>query len=573
MNTPDPKRRAHAGVSGRSLGCARSSIAVSFAALTSLATGCGDPATPITGTVDASITHYDYRIDLATGVASVVVTATVITQGDCWSVPFRAQNLTNATWNGAPAGGGLNGGMLQLCGDGVEAGATLQVAATMKIASATLSDSQVGFSTKVDREGHPFTYLVSWVNGCDQFGPCDSRPDKFATYKFTVAHTADVKVRCAGIVTETSPIETICDFNYPGGPTYSTFGIVATNGWTVTQRGMWGPLNVTLYDRPSTKIDSKIDSAYQSEYINWMISQFGPFPYGNELRILTGPTYWSGFEHPGNIVLADYVATQLRPAYADNTQHILDHEIAHQWAGDQTTLKDTYDFVWKESMAEYITYVFEDKKSAAIAAVTAGAWKSFSSGAKFFPVPGEKPKLFDYYGDVYGPGPMIMFRQIETLSSRAKVLAALATLLGKPRAISVDDVIAALQASTGLDLTAYTAAWIKGSGKPQWPLYSAVFTPGPAAGQPGSLAVTLTNVAESKGQLCAFHIELKGANPGNSVKVLVDTFRNGASQTLNVTTPAFVVTSTVVDPDSECLVFTAATVAPVQRHNPWLAGP
>ena len=39
-----------------------------------------------------------------------------------------------------------------------------------------------------------------------------------------------------------------------------------------------------------------------------MQSQFGPWPYGSELRVLTAPTYWDGFEHPGNIVLADGLA-------------------------------------------------------------------------------------------------------------------------------------------------------------------------------------------------------------------------------------------------------------------------
>jgi len=63
---------------------------------------------------------------------------------------------------------------------------------------------------------------------------------------------------------------------------------------------------------------------------------------------------------------------------------------------------------------------------------------------------------------------MILFRQIEVLSSRAQVLAAIATLLGEPRAISVDDVVAALETSTGLDLDAYAAAWIHGTGAPVW---------------------------------------------------------------------------------------------------------
>ena len=81
--------------------------------------------------------------------------------------------------------------------------------------------------------------------------------------------------------------------------------------------------------------------------------------------------------------------------------------------------------------------------------------KAASAGANFFPVPGEKPALFDYYGDAYGPGPMVLFRQLEVLTSRDQVLAALKSVLGHQHALSVDDLVAALAQNTGLDLTAF----------------------------------------------------------------------------------------------------------------------
>ncbi|MCP4446571.1 MAG: hypothetical protein GY811_14675 [Myxococcales bacterium] len=37
--------------------------------------------------------------------------------------------------------------------------------------------------------------------------------------------------------------------------------------------------------------------------------------------------------------------------------HTTSNEIAHHWAGEQTTLLETHDFVWKEAMAEYLVFV------------------------------------------------------------------------------------------------------------------------------------------------------------------------------------------------------------------------
>jgi aminopeptidase N len=268
-------------------------------------------------------------------------------------------------------------------------------------------------------------------------------------------------------------------------------------------------------------------------------------------------------------MLDDSLARQVRPAYLHEALHVLQHEIAHQWAGDQTTIKDTYDFVWKESMAEYLAYVYEDRVEPQAANVTAGYWRKAANGAKYYPVPDDKPALFDYYGDVYGAGPMVLFRQLEVLTSREQVIAGLQTLLGQPRAISVDDVIAALATSTGLDLDAYAAAWIHGTGTPQWPGVQATFTLG--AAETSTLAVKVVAGTERR---CKFHVQLRGANAGEYQQVEVDTFRDGIDQTLTVPTPAFTVVATDIDPFAECLVFASAGLRGPGRGprvNPWLA--
>ena len=107
--------------------------------------------------------------------------------------------------------------------------------------------------------------------------------------------------------------------------------------------------------------------------------------------------------------------------------------------GDQTTLAGVYDFVWKEAVAEYLVYAHQDQHISATAAFKSlGAWKQFSAFSEYYLVPAEEPPLLDYYGDVYGPGPMILFRQLEAIFDRQTVLMALSSLLGSPRAISID---------------------------------------------------------------------------------------------------------------------------------------
>ena len=544
------------------------------ATLLCLLAACGGddaPTPPITGDATAHVQHYDYRLDLASRAAHATVTLALDTPGNCVALPFRAGSFTAATAlaDGAPATEAtLAGGSLKLCAaTGHPAGDTMTIEADQTVDLATLSTSQVGFSITKDSDGNAFTYLVSWVGGCDKFGPCDSRPDQFATYTFHVTHDPALMVRCSGAITETSPTETQCDFAHPGGPTYSTFGLAAypAVAWPITDKGMWGSVHVTVYDRPSTGTAAAINATYHGGFISWMESTFGPFPFGSELRVLTAPTYWSGFEHPGNIVLDDTLAHIRFPQYSNTVAHTLDHEMAHQWAGDQTTIADTYDFVWKESMAEYLAFVHEDMTDGAVALRTASVWKGLSAQSKYFPVPGEHPALFDYYGDVYGAGPMTLFRQLEVLSSRDQVIAALKSVLGAPRALSVAALLAALTTSTGLDLTQYAADWIKGTGAPKWPRIKTTYTAGT-----GGTSTLLVQQTSGKGG-CKFHVGLDGANPGEEQLVEVDTYHHAGAQTLTVPTPAFAVATVVLDPRHECLVFPDGALAARAPGRPWLS--
>ncbi len=523
---------------------------------------CGADDGGPTGDATVHGTDYDYTFDLDTRLAHSVVTVAFDTPGNCVTLPSRsvAPDPKSLRYDGhAVSDGALDGMTVRACGGGHQAGETATIALDSTVPLATLADTQAGYSVTDDSAHDPFTYMLSWVNGCDQFGPCDNRPDQFATYHFHVTHPETLMVRCVGTVTERSPAETDCEFPYAGGPTYSAFMLAAMprTAWPITDKGMWGSAHVTIYDRPTTTIAAKIDATYHAGFVAWMESTFGPYPYGDELRVLTAPTYFGGFEHPGNIVIADSLAGPLVGANA--LPHTLNHEMAHQWAGDQTTLASTNDFVWKEAMAEYLAFVYEDMTSPTASLATAKGWKADARTAAFFPVPDEKPALIEFWDDVYGPGPLVLFRQLEVLSSRAQVIAALQSVLGTPRALSVDELVAALAQSTGLDLTDYAAAWIHGSGAPVTPTIIATYSAG---------IVHVVQTAAVK-RRCKFHVALHGAAATEVQLVAVDTFHDGIDQMIATTTPAFAVTSTEIDPLAECLVTSAAvTEAPPRKIRP-----
>ncbi len=530
--------------------------------------GPGPDAAPPTGPARVRVDRYQYELSLEDRQSSSTLTLHLIEGGDCITLAQKNPNLIAAsvTLDGVPARVTTTPATLTACGAGWFAGTDVTLAARMTQGLSTLGASQVGYSVTNDGSGQPLWYLVSWVGGCDRFGPCDPTPSAFAHYSFTVHHRAGVRALCPGRITP-GELVTTCEFDYAGGPTYSTFGLIATPSWTVTELGTWGTVRTTLYDRPGSGIGPLIDADYHRGFLAWMVDHFGPYPYGDELRIAVGPTYWSGFEHPGNIVLDDGLDRPMSSPYLHPVSHVLTHELAHQWAGDQTTLVDTYDFVWKESMAEYLSFLYEAEVDPLAAAITNAYWKSSSRGARYFPVPSGRPALFDYYGDVYGPGPMVLFRQLEAMTSRPRVVAALKMLLGHERAISVADVQAALETTTGLDLDRYFDIWVRGAGAPTWATFT-VAVSGDAPNQ--SVVVTETSAVAHP---CDFDIGLQGAG-GETGRVRITRGVDPQPTTTVATGVPWAVTATVLDPDSECLAF-APTAAPVPLHpvgwSPWVS--
>lgn len=546
-----------------------------------LAGACGDEdapppdATPadarfIGGALGFTARHYDVAVDLATLHARVDVTLAITSAGNCLSIPFRPAAADEVLLGELPARDVVvaDGRLVACSGTGFPVGAEVVLAVSHELPRAVWADSQVGFSTWTDGAGRAFDYLVSWVGGCDRHGPCDSEPSRFATYRFTVDHAEGRQVFCPGTITRT-PTRTVCDFAHAGGPTYSTFALMAGDVWDEVPLGDWGGVSATLYDHAETGIAAAFDRGALSGMFSWLSSEFGPYAYGDELRFVTAPTYWAGFEHPGNIVLSDELATGAS-SYADGLTHVTMHELAHQWAGNHTTLAGTYDFVWKEAMAEYLTYVYEDEHlGTAVAAQTAAAWKAWALYSRFHLVPTGEPALLDYYGDVYGPGPMVLFRQLEARHGRAPVMTALRSLIGgaAPRALSVVEVEQALEDAIGVDLDGYFAGWVHGTGRPRWPR-ARVTLATVASGTEISVATsTLDDVARG----CAFSVRLVGATEFTDVP-----FDLGLDMQPLVTTVVpltFEVLEVELDPRAECLIYPATGGKPErgspERVEPW----
>lgn len=513
-------------------------------------------APAIKGAARVAVTHYDYGLDLESRGVTARLSLRVEAPGDCLSMGFRHEAADDVQIDGVAARDvSVANGTLLACdatSRGWAVGRTITLSLRSTEVATTWRPTQVGFSTRTSTGGGTFTYLLSWVGECARHGACDASPSAFATWRFTVTHPEGTQVLCPGVVTP-GATETVCDFTRRG-PAYSSLGVLAmSNGWQRVDMGVARDVRLTLFDTSSSRITQTVNRASLRGFVEWMVDTFGAYPYGDELRFVVAPTYWAGFEHPGNIALAETLVMSQR------LDHTMRHETAHQWAGDQTTVATTRDFAWKEAMAEYLSFVYEDEHEElrGDASATLASWRAASGTADHYPAPVEDLPLVSFYGSAYGPGPMILFRQLEVMFSRRQVLAALRTLLGRERALTIDDVRVALEASTGARLERYVNAWMRGTGAPAWP----GATVERADRGDGSVTVTVrVQTRDAVVRPCRFTVRLTGA-PGQSFDVPITVGLDGAQPMPVTVRPGFAVTGDEVNPLYEALVWPMATAS------------
>ncbi|WP_375759295.1 M1 family aminopeptidase [Corallococcus exercitus] len=499
---------------------------------------------PLAYTVD----RYDFAFDLTTGQAASRLWLDVEAGArGCVSLSAPAE-VTDVRWGkSAPTGFRVADGQLEACGAAPLEG-PLWLDSRLRVPEATAPYTQVGFSRRLDAQGRPFTYLLGWLESCDRFGPCDTAPGRLAHFTFDVTHAPGAVVLCPGSLSRRDETHTRCELLGTRAPTYSAFMIASHPAWMRTRLVDSDVGRVELYEPPGGLLGPAIDAGAVAEFLAWMTARFGPLPYGPELRVASGRTDWLGMEHPANIILRDDLPW-IGGAYANVTMHTLMHEIVHQWAGDRTTLASAEDYPWKEAVAEYLTYVFEDEHRSDEAAATLTYWDRLARTSSYYLRPRDTPAppFLSFVNDIYGTGPMILLVQLESLLGRPQVLAGLQAFLAEPGVRSIEDLRRALEAASGKELQRYFDTWVDGEGEPDWPYFQVEWT------QEDALTLTVTQRTQTgKVYPCEVELELQGVAPEERRRVTVSYGLEPESATarLVVEEPEWAVQQIVVDPRS-----------------------
>lgn len=530
------------------------------AVLASLLTACGAGEPPPPGFPDqdapaVEVLRYAYDLDLATDRMAVSLTLDLPAPGgNCVSLPSALAPTQPPAWGGAPARATHDGSHLRVCSGAAPRTGPLRLDVAVQLREGHAPGIfQVGYYRLPDRAGRETTVLLGWLSGCSTFGPCDDAVARQVEVDLTVRHAAGLTVLCPG-AREATATTTRCRID--GGvkaPLYSALTVVAHPAWqpTVIVDDPVGRL--VLWEAPDGLLGGALDREVALQGMRHLTGLLGPLPYGPELRVAGLPMTWLGFEPPGNLLLDEGLPLVAPVDYARPALHTLLHELAHQWAGDRTTLSEPRDVVWKEAIAEYLAYVVEEAHGApGEAAVTRAGWQRSGRSTGLWPLsldPTARP--IDLAANAYGAGTMTLFVQLEPFLGRAALLDAITRFLDEPGVRPTQALRAALEDAGGVSLETWWARWVEGPGEPLRPELAVAVE---------AEAVRITQVQPGPALPLEVEVELVGATRRVRIAARFD-LQAPPSEVVVQHALGEAVVEAILDPDRRLLYFPAAQAA------------
>ncbi len=202
-----------------------------------------------------------------------------------------------------------------------------------------------------------------------------------------------------------------------------------------------------------------------------------PYPWGKYDQVLVPEYNLGAMENPGLVTFTEryLFRSQATAAQREARATTILHEMAHMWFGDLTTMRWWDDLWLKESFADYM-----GTHATAQATRFSGAWTTFALRRKAWayrqdqlptthPVVADIPDLEaakqNFDGITYAKGASVL-KQLVAFVGQDAFFAGARTYFRRHAwgSTTLPDLLAALEESSGRDLSAWSAQWLESTG-------------------------------------------------------------------------------------------------------------
>lgn len=380
-----------------------------------------------------------------------------------------------------------------------------------------------------DKAGKPSATGDNWPDRVHHWIPCLDHPSAKATVNFSITAPQRVLVVANGqlkekkenpdrtttwVYTESKPIPAYCMVIAAG-----EFALLQPPERTATPLFYYVP-------QPDRDYALKGFSAAPPA-LDFFSERIAPYPY-EKLALIVGATRFGGMENSSAIVFPGSLFNERTSAsmskrfqIRSSLMEVTAHEIAHQWFGDSVTEETWADLWLSEGFATYFAGLFIEQFDGredfrAYMRRQAETYFVFERERRIPLRDTETPDIFSLLnGNNYQKGAWVlhMLRGLMGDQSFYRGIRAYYDEHQDGNA-STEDLRAAMEKASGLDLKEFFMRWVYKSGHPR---YEATWAWGEAVGaQGGTLTITLRQMQRDEAFLTPLTVEF--VMPGNTTK-------------------------------------------------------
>ncbi|HLS76616.1 MAG TPA: aminopeptidase N [Nocardia sp.] len=332
-------------------------------------------------------------------------------------------------------------------------------------------------------DGNVYLYSQFETADAKRMFACFDQPDLKATFDITATAPLDWQVVSNGAGERTDD-GAVATHTFATTPRMSTYLVAMIAGpyarWTDTYRDEHGEIPLGLYCRASLAehMDAERLFTETKQGFGFYHRNFGvPYAFGKYDQLFVPEFNAGAMENAGAVTfLEDYVfrSKVTRASYERRAETVL-HEMAHMWFGDLVTMKWWDDLWLNESFATFASVLCQ-----AEATEYTSAWTTFANVEKSWayrqdqlpsthPIAADIPDLaaveVNFDGITYAKGASVL-KQLVAYVGLEPFLAGLREYFAEHAYgnATFDDLLGALEKSSGRDLSGWGAQWLKTTG-------------------------------------------------------------------------------------------------------------
>ena len=437
-----------------------------------------------------TVDSYTIDLDLTTGPTTFLSTTTVrfdATEGAGTFIDLVAPTVRSVV---------LNGRELDVQAVFADSRITLDDLAARNeltvVADCAYMNTGEGLHRFVDPvDGEVYVYTQFEVPDARRVFAAFEQPDLKATFQFTVTAPAYWQVVSNEPTPEPTPVGTSADgvetarWRFAPTPRVSTYITALVAGpYAVTRSSLTStdgreiPLGAFCRKSLSEHFDADYIFEVTRKGFEFYENLFGvPYPFTKYDQLFVPEYNMGAMENAGCITFTESYVFRSKVTDAMRERRVVTilHELAHMWFGDLVTMKWWNDLWLNESFAEYISTL-----ATAEASEWTEAWTTFAAMEKAWAyrqdqLPSTHPIVADindledvqvnFDGITYAKGASVL-KQLVAWVGREKFIAGVSAYFRKHAwgNTELPDLLAELEATSGRDLTEWSAKWLETAG-------------------------------------------------------------------------------------------------------------